>query len=277
MNQAPSRHPRRIVFARPLIGADGNALKQTEDRAGGLIKLRVFRPLDQNGSEHQAKETTLLQGELDIGETNCAEGIALGRPYLHRCDELSKAFRGDRRKEILLVGKMAIRGCRGHSDAAGRLPQANDVWAGFIQDGPALRRVARLGDCYDNRDVAASPLDFSYPNPLAEKSLRRFVPFEFFRQEHLRPGKRPFTVWKTAVLRLSWSPSRMNAGVSQWIQCRREASRHRGSRWMNGGRPWPPDRALRTTACSSSWPPIAAAEAGRSTISTFSTPPPPAP
>jgi hypothetical protein len=46
MNEAPSRHPRRIVFARLVIGADGNALKQTEDRAGSLVKLRVFRPLD---------------------------------------------------------------------------------------------------------------------------------------------------------------------------------------------------------------------------------------
>ena len=101
MNQAPSRHPRRIVFARLLIGADRNALKQSKDRAGGLIKLGVFRPLEQNGSEHQAKETTLLQGELGIGETDCAEGIALGRARLHRCTELSEAFRGDRRKEIL--------------------------------------------------------------------------------------------------------------------------------------------------------------------------------
>ena len=142
MNQAPSRHPRRIVFARPaLIGADGDALKQTEDRAGSLIKLRVFRPLDQNGSEHQAKETTLLQGELDIGETDCAEGIALGRARLHRCAELSEAFRGDRRKEILLVGKVSIRGCRGHSDAAGRLPsQANEAAADL---SPAGARASR--------------------------------------------------------------------------------------------------------------------------------------
>jgi hypothetical protein len=119
------RDPRCVVFARPLIGADGNALKQTEDRAGSLIKLRVFRPLDQNRSEHQAKETTLLQGEVDIGETDCAEWIALGRARLHRRGELSEAFRGDRRKEILLVGKMPIRGCRGHSDAAARCSRAN--------------------------------------------------------------------------------------------------------------------------------------------------------
>ena len=43
MNQAASRHSRRIVFARLLVGADRNALKQTEDRALGLIQLRVFR------------------------------------------------------------------------------------------------------------------------------------------------------------------------------------------------------------------------------------------
>ena len=43
MNQTPSRRSRRIVFARMLIGADRNALKQTEDRALGLIQLRVFR------------------------------------------------------------------------------------------------------------------------------------------------------------------------------------------------------------------------------------------
>jgi len=55
MNQAPSRHPRRIVFAWLLIGADCNALKQIEDRARGLIQLGVFCPFDQNGSEHQAK------------------------------------------------------------------------------------------------------------------------------------------------------------------------------------------------------------------------------
>src|SRR5208282_150263 len=120
-NQAPSRHPRHIVFARPLIVADRNALKQTEDRARDLIQLRVFRPLDQNGSEHQAKETTLLQGEIKIGETDSAEPIAFGRAPLHRCGELSKPFRGDRCKKLLLVSKIAIRGCRGHSDAAGRL------------------------------------------------------------------------------------------------------------------------------------------------------------
>src|SRR5271154_3582014 len=51
VNQAPSRHPSRIVFARPIIGASSNALKKAEDRAGSLIKLREFRPLDQNGSE----------------------------------------------------------------------------------------------------------------------------------------------------------------------------------------------------------------------------------
>jgi hypothetical protein len=126
---------------RPVIGADGNALKQTEDRAGSLIKLRVFRPLEQNGSEHQAKETTLLQGELDIGETDSAERIAPGRACFHRRGELSEPFRGDGRKKILLVGKMPIRGCRGHPDAAGRLPQPNSVLAGFIQDGP--RRCAQ--------------------------------------------------------------------------------------------------------------------------------------
>ena len=95
MNQAPSRHSRRIAFARLLIGADRNALKQTEDRTGGLIKLRVFRPLEQNGSEHQAKETTLLQGEVDIGETDSVERVALGRARLHSRGEFPKAFRGD--------------------------------------------------------------------------------------------------------------------------------------------------------------------------------------
>ena len=134
-NQAPSRHPRHVVFARPLIVADCYALKQTEDRARGLIQLRVFRPLDQNEAEHQAKETRLLQGEIKIGDTDTAERIALGRAGLHRCCEFSEPFRGDRCKKLLLVSKMAIRGCRGHSDAARRLPQANGVWAGFIQDG----------------------------------------------------------------------------------------------------------------------------------------------
>jgi len=42
MNQAPSRHPRRIVFARLFIGADCDALKQTEDRARGLIQSGYF-------------------------------------------------------------------------------------------------------------------------------------------------------------------------------------------------------------------------------------------
>ena len=138
-NQAPSRHPRDIVFARPLIGADCNAPKQTEDRARGLIQLRVSRSFDQNGSEHQAKEITLLQGEIKIGETNTAEAIAFYRARLHCCGELSEPFRGDRRKKILRVSKMARRRRRGHSDAARRLPQANYVWAGFIQDGPRRR------------------------------------------------------------------------------------------------------------------------------------------
>ena len=51
-NQARSRHPRHIVFARPLIVADCNALKQTEDRARGLVQLGVFRSLGQNGPEN---------------------------------------------------------------------------------------------------------------------------------------------------------------------------------------------------------------------------------
>src|SRR5271167_3369010 len=114
MNQAPGRHPRRIVLVRPLIGADGKALKQTKDRASGLIKLRVFRPLDQNRSEHQAKETTLLQGELDIGETDSVERVAICRTRLHRRGEFSEAFRGDRRKKSLLASKMTIGGWRGH-------------------------------------------------------------------------------------------------------------------------------------------------------------------
>ena len=142
MNQTPGRHPRRIVFARPLIGADCDALKQIENRARGRIQLRVFRPLDQNGPEHQAKETTLLQGEINISETHRSSGSFWVAPALHRRGELSEALRGDRRKKILLVGKMAIRGCRGHSDAAGRLPQANDVRAGFIQMLLAAARKA---------------------------------------------------------------------------------------------------------------------------------------
>ena len=124
---------------RPLIGADRNAPKQTEDRARGLVQLRVFRPFDQNGSEHQAKEITLLQGEIKIGETDCAERIAPGRAHLHRCGEFSEPVRGDRCKKILLAGEMAMDGCRGDSNAARCLPQANAVWAGFIQDGPRRR------------------------------------------------------------------------------------------------------------------------------------------
>ena len=139
MNQTPGRHPRRIVFARLLIGADCDALKQIENRARGRIQLRVFRPLDQNGPEHQAKETTLLQGEINVSETHRMERVVLGCAGFHRRGELPEALRRDRRKEILLVGKMAIRGRCGHSDAAGRLPQANDVRAGFIQNAPRGR------------------------------------------------------------------------------------------------------------------------------------------
>jgi hypothetical protein len=93
-----------------------------------------FRPLDQDGSEHQAKETTLLQGEIKVGETDSGERIAFGRACAHRSGEFSEPFRSDRRKKILLVGKMAIGGSSGHSDTARRLLQANDVWAGFLQD-----------------------------------------------------------------------------------------------------------------------------------------------
>jgi hypothetical protein len=47
---------------------------------------------------------------------------------------------------------------------------------------------------------------------------------------HFLSGKRPFCDF-------SLSPSRMSAGVSQWM---REASCDRGSRWMNGAaRPRP--------------------------------------
>jgi hypothetical protein len=37
--QAPSRRPRHIVFARPLVVAHRNAPKQTEDRARGLVEF----------------------------------------------------------------------------------------------------------------------------------------------------------------------------------------------------------------------------------------------
>jgi hypothetical protein len=137
--QAPSRRPRHIVFARPLVVAHRNAPKQTEDRARGLVQLRVFRPLGQNGPKHQAKKTPLPQGEFKIGETDTAEPIAPARARLHRCCQFPEPFRGDRRKKMLLVGKMAIDGCRGHSDAARSLPQANAVRAGFIQDRPRRR------------------------------------------------------------------------------------------------------------------------------------------
>ena len=117
MNQTPRCHPRRIVFAPAR-----RTLKQSEDRAGGLVKLRVLPSLDQNGSEHQAKETSLLQGEVDIGETDSVERIALLRRGLHRRGEFSEAFRGDRRNKSLLVVEMSIRGGWGHPDAPGGLP-----------------------------------------------------------------------------------------------------------------------------------------------------------
>jgi hypothetical protein len=126
-----------------IVEADCNALKPIEDRARGLIKVRVFRPPDQNGSEHQAKETTLLQGEIKIGETDSAKAIALGRARHHRYryGQLSKPLRGDLRKKIVLAREIPMCGRRGHSRTAGRLPHANGVWAGFLQNGP--RRMAK--------------------------------------------------------------------------------------------------------------------------------------
>jgi hypothetical protein len=61
VDQSLTRHPNRIVLKRLLIGADCNALQQIEDHPLGVIHLPVFRPLDQDDSEHWPKETTLLQ------------------------------------------------------------------------------------------------------------------------------------------------------------------------------------------------------------------------
>lgn len=139
VNQAPSRHPGRMILAGPPIGADLDAPKQTEHRVRGLVQIRIFGPFDQNGAKHQAKETPIVQSEIDISETDGWERIPVGRARLHHRCEFSEAFRGDRRKQILLVVEVSIRGCCRNSDAARDFPQADGFCAGFVQEGSSCR------------------------------------------------------------------------------------------------------------------------------------------
>ena len=98
------------------------------------LKGGIFRPLGKNGPEHEAKEATVLVGELDIGETGPDQWIGASGRALHRRGKLMESLRGDRSKEIVLVGEMPIRGRGGYADAPGGLAQSDRLKPVLVQD-----------------------------------------------------------------------------------------------------------------------------------------------
>jgi hypothetical protein len=112
MHETPRRHGREIVAERPLVEFGHAAQQQSFDAVGRGLKRRVFRPLGQDGPEHQAKKTAILQGELDISKAGAAQEIGSARRALHRRAEFAETLGGDRSKKILLAGEMAVGGRR---------------------------------------------------------------------------------------------------------------------------------------------------------------------
>ncbi len=76
----------------------------------------------------RAKKTTTYAWQTQYRKGPPRQGGfgARGR-VLHRRGEFMKTLGGDGRKEVFLIGEMAISGRRRHADAAGGLPQSNRV------------------------------------------------------------------------------------------------------------------------------------------------------
>ena len=121
MHQPPRRHGREIVIERPLVKVGDAAQQQSFDACGRGLERRIFRPLGENGPEHEAKEATVLISEFDVGKTRAAEGIGAAACALHRRGELVETLGGDGSKEVFLAREMTVGGGRRHPDAAGGL------------------------------------------------------------------------------------------------------------------------------------------------------------
>ena len=134
MNQTPRRHGREIVIERPLVKVGHAVQQQSFDACGRGLERRIFRPLGENGPEHEAKEAAMLVSELDVGKTRPAEGIRAAACALHRRGKLVETLGGDGSKEILLAGEMTVGGRRRHPDAAGGLAQSDRLQAILIQN-----------------------------------------------------------------------------------------------------------------------------------------------
>ena len=101
----------------------------------GFFQIRIFPPLGQERSEHQAKQTALLQSEIDIGEPQFKQRVwSLHRRY-HCGGKLPEPFGRDRGEKIFLTGEVPIRRGRGHPDEARHLAQSYLVGAILFEDG----------------------------------------------------------------------------------------------------------------------------------------------
>ena len=98
------------------------------------LKRRIFRPLSENGPEHEAKEAAVLVSELDIGKTRPDERSGAPCRALHRRSELAETLRGDGSKKVFLAGEMPVCGRRRNADPSSGLPQPNRLHAVFVQN-----------------------------------------------------------------------------------------------------------------------------------------------
>ena len=142
MHQPPRGHRRVIVVERPRVEVGDAAHQHGFHICARRLERRIFRPLSENGPEHEAKEPAVLVGELDIGKTRPNERIGAPGRILHRRGELLEAFGGDGSEEVFLVGEMAIGGCSRHPDPAGGLAQTNRMQPVLVQNltGRSLKR-----------------------------------------------------------------------------------------------------------------------------------------
>ena len=73
MHEAPRAHGGEIVSERPLVEVGDASQQQRFDAVGRRLKRGIFRPLGEDGPEHQAKKAPILSSELDIGKARAAE------------------------------------------------------------------------------------------------------------------------------------------------------------------------------------------------------------
>src|ERR1700733_15138408 len=117
VDEAPGGHSRKIVVERPRVELGDAAHQHRLDGRACRLQGWVFRPLGENGPEHEAKKAAVLAGELDISKTATDERVAAPGRALHRRSELVETLGRDGSEEIFLVGEMAIGGRRRHADA----------------------------------------------------------------------------------------------------------------------------------------------------------------